>query len=114
MIGTEAECSKSKQENVKILGVQSNIFVSHVSSILITFPCVRQNPTVKDYPPAIGLVSCNMDTRQINLILHSKDGSHLFTVPSVRKEWAGRTGPPISDQGQGHGTTLNIFTDTLL
>ena len=76
--------------------------------VLNTCPCVRQNPTVNDYLPAIGLVSCNMDTGQINLILHSKDGSHLCTVPAVRKEWARRTGPPISDQGQGLGVSEKV------
>ena len=110
MIGTKAECPKSKKEKVKFWVCR----VTFLYQVLITFPCVRQNPTLNDYLPAIGLVSCNMDTGQINLILHSKDGSHLCTIPAVRKEWAGRTGPPISHQGQGHGTTLNIFPDTLL
>ena len=30
---------------------------------------------------------------------------------SLKKEWAG-SGPPFSDQGQGHFMTLNIFPDT--
>ena len=89
--------------------MQSKIFVS---SILTTFPCVKQNPTANNYLPAKGLVSCYIDTGQINLILHSKDGSHLCMVPAVREECSGKTGPPISYQGQGDGTTLNRFPDT--
>ena len=68
-----------------MLGVQNKLFVS----IITTFPCIKQNPTLIDCLLAIDLVSCNIDKVKVNITSPSKDYSHFGTTPSAREEWPG-------------------------
>ena len=96
---------QSKKEKFKFW-LQSKIFVS---SIIITFSGVKQNPTVNHYlqTRSIGLASCNMDKEQIKMTSPSKNVTNFCTVLSAREEWV-----TFFNQGQGHGMFLNRFSDT--
>ena len=91
-----------KKEKFKFW-LQSKIFVS---SIIITFSSVKQNPTVNDYlqTRSIGLASCNMDKEQIKMTSPSKNANNFCTALSGRVTFF--------NQGQGHGMYLNRFPDT--
>ena len=69
------------------------------------FSLIKQNPTIIDYLPTIGLISCNMNKVQLNVISPDKDGNLFCTGPSVSEEYE-------TFFDQGHGMTLNIFPDT--
>ena len=88
-----------------MLGVQNKLFVS----IITTFPCIKQNPTLIDCLLAIDLVSCNIDKVKVNITSPSKDYSHFGTTPSAREEWAWRSVLPIPDQGQYHDNIILCF-----